>query len=172
MSYTSSTNYRSVKDFSGGRGLVSNMRSNLAKTNYNKTNNSSSTENNGNSSSKVVLKAELKTYSKIADDSANDIQKIGAKLTAVGENSLFDKAEKAGTNKQIVNEATDFIKNYNNMLSSITKLGGSENKNYANSLKEFAQSNQEAFKAIGITVLKDGSLTINKKEFEASSIED
>lgn len=172
MSYTSGTNYRSIKNFSGGRGIVSKLRSvSVSKlNNVRRAENSLSTRTN--SSSNEVLSVELKTYSKIAQNSAKDVQKNGEKLTATGENSLFDKAEKSHSTKNVVSEAKDFVNNYNNMLSSITKLGGKENKKFMTDLKEYAEDNKDALKSVGITVLKDGSLTMNRHEMNAASLED
>nr|WP_315023533.1 hypothetical protein [uncultured Aminipila sp.] len=171
MSYTTGTNFRSIKSFSGGRGVVSQLRSSSA-SNYKKTNTSEASSSTGtSSSSNAVLATQLKTYSKIAQNSAEDLQKSGEKLTATGENSLFGKAEKSKSTKDVVSEATDFVNNYNNMLSSITKLGGTENKKFVSELKKYAEDNKDALKNAGITVLTDGSLTMNKKEMNEASLE-
>ena len=172
MSYTTGTNYRSIKSFSGGRGVVSQLRSSSA-SGYKNTNTSktSSSGTGTSSSSNAVLATQLKTYSKIAENSADDLQKSGEKLTATGENSLFGKAEKSKSTKDVVSTATDFVNNYNNILSSITKLGGTENKKFVTELKNYAEDNKDALKNAGITVLTDGSLTMNKKEMNAASLE-
>lgn len=171
MSYTSGTNYRNIKSFSGGRGVVSRVNSSSI-TKYNKTNAAATSSNTGkSSSSNAVLTVQLKTYSKIAQNSSQDIQETGEKLTATGDTSLFGKAEKSNSTKNVVSEATDFVNNYNNMISSITKLGGTENKKFISELKNYAESNKEALKNVGITVLTDGSLTMNKKEMNAASLE-
>lgn len=171
MSYTTGTNYRSIKNFSGGRGVVSHLRS-ASITKYSKTHTAAnSSKTNTSSSSNAVLTTQLRTYSKIAKNSAEDIQKTGEKLTATGELSLFGKAEKSKSTKDVVSEATDFVNNYNNMLSSITKLGGTENKKFISELKKYAEDNKDVLKNVGITVLTDGSLTMNKKEMSAASLE-
>ncbi|MHC1722625.1 MAG: hypothetical protein AB9836_05400 [Aminipila sp.] len=173
MSYTSGTNYRNIKSYSGGRGVVSHLRSSSA-SKYSKTNTKAaedSTKTGTSSSSNRVLTTQLKTYSKIAQNSAEDIQKNGEKLTATGDSSLFAKAEKSKSTKDVVSEATDFVNNYNNMLSSISKLGGTENKKFISELKQYASDNKDALKNAGITVLTDGSLTMNKKEMNAASLE-
>jgi len=171
MSYTSGTNYRSIKNFSGGRGVVSHMKSvSLSRTGS--AAKSAAAESTGKTgSSNLVLTTQLKTYSKIAQDSAQDIQESGGKLTATGDTSLFAKVEKAGSTKSVVSEATDFVNSYNNMLSSITKLGGSENKKFIAKLKEYAEENAEALKKVGIMVLTDGSLTMNKNEMNEASLD-
>lgn len=171
MSYTSGTNYRNIKSYSGGRGVVSHLRSSSVSkySNTNKAANASSTGTT--SSSNAALTVQLKTYSKIAQNSSQDIQENGEKLTATGDSSLFGKAEKSNSTKNVVSEATDFVNNYNNMLSSISKLGGTENKKFISELKQYAADNKDALKNVGITVLTDGSLTMNKKEMNAASLE-
>lgn len=171
MSYTTGTNYRSIKNFSGGRGVVSHLKSSSV-TKYSKNHTAAnSSKTNTSNSSNAVLTTQLRTYSKIAKNSAEDIQKTGEKLTATGEMSLFGKAEKSKSTKDVVSEATDFVNNYNNMLSSITKLGGTENKKFISELKKYAEDNKDVLKNVGITVLTDGSLTMNKKEMSAASLE-
>ncbi|QAT43507.1 hypothetical protein [Aminipila luticellarii] len=173
MSYTSGTNYRNIKSFSGGRGIVSRLKSSSV-TRYSNKNTAVTSSQTASSSgtSNAALTVQLKTYSKIAQSSTQGIQKSGERLTATGDSSLFAGAEKLGSTKTVVSEATDFVNHYNNMLSSISKLGGSENKKFASQLKQYAQDNQDALKSVGITVLTDGSLTMNKNEMKEASLED
>lgn len=171
MSYTAGTNYRRIKSFSGGRGVVSKLRSDSISKHNNISNFEKKLKTSNNTSSNEVLTVELKTYSKLALKSTQDIQKNGELLIASGENSLFDKAEKSHSTKNVVSKAKDFINNYNNMLSSVTKLGGEENKKFMTDLKEYAEDNKEELKSVGITVLKDGSLTMNRHEMNAASLE-
>lgn len=163
--------YRSIKNYSGGRGVVSNLRASSLSRHNNVRTSKNSLITEKDSSSNRILTVELKTYSKIAQNSAQDIEKNGERLIATEENSLFDKAEKTGSTRHVVSEAKDFINNYNNMLSSITKLGGTENKKYISDLKKYAEENKDALKDVGITVLKDGSLTMNRKEMSSASLE-
>lgn len=172
MSYTSGTNYRRIKNFSGGRGVVSKLRSDSISKHSNVKSSSNSLSTPKNTSSNEVLIVELKTYSKIAQNSTQDIQKIGERLIASGQNSLFDKAEKSHSTKNVVREAKDFVNNYNNMLSSVTKLGGKENKEFILKLKEYAEENVVELKNVGITVLKDGSLSMNRNQLSAAILED
>lgn len=171
MSYTTGTNYRSIKNFSGGRGIVSKLRTSQTSNYNNIKTNSNLSSSEEDSSNNDILRVELKTYSKIAQNSASDIKKSGEKLVATKENSLFFIAEKTNNTKKVVSEATDFINSYNNMLSSIRKLGGTENKNFISQLKKYAEENSELLKNIGVTVLSDGSMTMNKNEMDEASLE-
>lgn len=171
MSYTTGTNYRSIKNFSGGRGIVSKLRTSQTSNYNNIKTNSNLSSSEEDSSNNDILRVELKTYSKIAQNSASDIKKSGEKLVSTKENSLFFVAEKTNNTKKVVSEATDFINSYNNMLSSIRKLGGTENKNFISQLKKYAEENSELMKNIGVTVLSDGSMTMNKNEMNEASLE-
>lgn len=175
MSYTSGTSYRNIKNYSGGRGGVSRLRSSFV-SKHSRTNAAANSLKNANStsssnSSNAALTVQLKTYSKIAQNSSQDIQEVGKRLTATTDNSVFDKAQKSNSTKNVVSEATDFVNDYNNMISSLTKLGGTENKKFIAQLAEYAEDNKDILKNAGITVLKDGSLTMNKKEMSGASLE-
>lgn len=175
MNYTS-TNYRNIKNFSGARGIVSRMRSQSAETRYNNIKsssilNSDSSSSLGSDSSIASLRNELKTYSKIASDSASNMQTNGEKLVAEGEESLFGNAAKSGNTKSIVSRAEDFVNDFNNMISSLKKLGGDANTEFVSQLGKYAEADSEALGKIGITVLKDGSLTMNQNILKEASLE-
>ncbi|QIB70208.1 hypothetical protein Ami103574_13305 [Aminipila butyrica] len=171
MSYTSGTNYRSIKNFSGSRGTIGKLQSTAFANNYGKLNTSKTSNSNSSNTDMNILTVQLKTYSKLAQNSAKEVQESGTKLTATGDSSLFGKAEKSGSTKSVVSEATDFVNNYNSMLSSINELGGTENRQFLASLKQYAQDNKDALKQAGITVLTDGSLIMNKKDMSAASLD-
>ena len=118
------TNLRNIKNYAGGRGLVSKMTSSSASVrNANVTNSSllsgSLDSNSSTSSSIAALKAELNTYSKIAMDSAENLKTNGNKLVATGEESIFGNAETSGNTTVIVNKAVDFINDFNKISSLI-----------------------------------------------------
>ena len=170
------TNLRNIKAYSGGRGVVSKMVSGSAESrNANVTNSnilSQSNTTSSNSGAINALKAELNTYSTIAMDSAKGLGDEGKKLLATGEESIFGNAETSGKTAVIVGKATNFINDFNKVVSSLRKLGGSENVEYLNKLTKYAKDNGELLSKIGVTVLTDGSLTMNSNILKEASLED
>lgn len=170
------TNLRNIKAFSGGRGVVSKMVSSSAGTRNNYVTNSHLLSQSGTSSSNNAaigaLKAELTTYSTIAADSAKNLGEEGKKLLATGEESIFGNAEKSGKTTTIVGKATNFINDFNKVVSSLRKLGGSENTEYLKKLTAYAQDSSELLSKIGVTVLTDGSLAMNSNILKEASLED
>lgn len=174
MNYTS-TNYRNIKTYAGARGVVSQMSSRSAETRYNNITSSSILDSDSSSSSSseiTSLKNELKTYSNIATDAASNMQINGAKLVATGETSIFGNAETSGNTTTIVSKATEFVNDFNKMVSSLKKLGGEANLEFVSQLGEYAEADSEALSKIGITVLTDGSLTMNANILNEASLED
>ena len=170
------TNLRNIKAFSGGRGVVSKMISSSAETrNASVTNSNILSQSSTNSSNKETisaLKAELNTYSTIAMNSAKGLGEEGKKLLAKGEESIFGNAEISGKTSVIVGKATTFINDFNKVVSSLRKLGGSENAEYLKKLTTYANENSQLLSKIGVTVLTDGSLTMNSNILKEAALED
>ena len=170
------TNLRNIKNYAGGRGVVSKMTSSSASTRNAAVTNSNifsdSSASGTNSGNIAALKAELNTYSKIAMDSADNLKLNGNKLLATGEESIFGNAESSGSTTVIVNKGIEFINDFNKVMSSIRKLGGEKNSEYIKTLTSYANSNSELLSKIGVTVLTDGSLTMNSNILREASLED
>jgi len=111
-------------------------------------------------------------YQSITYTAAKELNNYAEKLTGDGKNSLFYQAEKTGDTTEIVSNITDFVKNYNNMVSCMSNFNLSENSRDLLYLSSCAEKASKSLSAVGITVLKGGKLTVNPSVLKKSSIED
>lgn len=171
---------RNMRSLAGARGLLSNLHRGIGRRRLGHSHlTPQMPHNRGNKKiedikerqSNEALKAELKSYSKIAMSASEKLTELGSKLVTEGSLSIFETAKKTGMVSNIVKKATDFINNYNNTISSMTKLGGKENLEMISKLKEYAKANEAEFAKAGITVLKDGSLRIDPNKLKDTDLE-
>ncbi|WP_324824357.1 hypothetical protein [Sinanaerobacter sp. ZZT-01] len=111
-------------------------------------------------------------YQNITYTAAKELNTYAEKLTRDGRNSLFYQAEKTGDTTEIVSNVTDFVKNYNNMVSCMSKFNLSENSRDLLYFSSCADKASKSLNAVGITVLKGGKLTVDPSVLKNSSIED
>lgn len=170
---------RNIRSLAGNRGLLSNLYRGIGRRRLKIGNHGPRRLQNQannligdikNKQSNAALKTELKSYSKIAVGSLDKLGDIGSKLVSQEKISMFQNAESTGMTSNITNKAGDFINNFNNAISSLTKLGGKENTEMLTKLKEFAKANEEEFAKAGITVLKDGSLRVDGRKLKAAEL--
>ncbi len=110
-------------------------------------------------------------YKDITYTATKGLTSSAAKLAQTGETSLFGQAEKTGNTEELVSKASDFVKNYNNMISCMSNLNLSENGSNLLYFSNCAEKEAASLKEIGITVLKGGKLTVNQNTLKKSSVE-
>jgi ElaB/YqjD/DUF883 family membrane-anchored ribosome-binding protein len=72
----------------------------------------------------------------------------------------------------IYNTITAFADTYNNTLSSTAKSSDSDLSKYSKQLKSLASKYSDELESVGITVEKDGSLTVNENLLKAKDVDD
>lgn len=105
-----------------------------------------------------------KTADKLAD--------AADKLRAKGEDSLYEKARASEDYTELHNGVKDFVENYNATLSSLAKSGSPLDVYYSGMLKEAADENSGTLEKIGITVGRDGKLTVDSEKLKKASADD
>lgn len=113
----------------------------------------------------------LKTEYTSMRKAAQELQEHAQKLLEGGEDSLFAKAAKSGDTGSVVNEIGGFIDEYNAMYEKMDSLGGNVNESYRKQLDKFVSDNKAALKEVGITLKKDGTLSVNQKTLKAAGLE-
>lgn len=135
---------------------------------------------NGNGSVLNALQAKSKTgvttlnkskYEK-QEKAADDVTVQAWKFLIEGADSIFEKAKETGNTEEICKETEVLAEKYNEMLSSMEKGTGAQDKLYYQSLKDLAGENKEQLEKVGILISKDGSLKVDKEKLEAASLED
>lgn len=96
-------------------------------------------------------------------NTSDDLRKRASELLETGEDSLFGKAEEEKDTGKIIAGVKDMIGSYNKTLELLKETDGSLNSFYYKELKNAAAANEEQLKSVGITLNKDGSLSIDEK---------
>ncbi|MBD5494854.1 MAG: hypothetical protein HDR12_10885 [Lachnospiraceae bacterium] len=122
---------------------------------------------NKNSATDVATKTKYEKLEKAADQ----LSEAASVFMATGEDSLFSKARESGDNQDVYNVVEDFVGKYNSTLSALKNTSSTLNDYYSQMLKSAASDNKEALESIGITIAKDGSLSVDKDKLKEADID-
>lgn len=122
-----------------------------------------------NKSSKTNAATRIK-YEKL-EKTADQLSEAASVLMERGKDSLFSKARESGDNKDIYNAVEDFVGTYNSTLSALKNTSGTLNDYYSQMLNSAAFDNKKALEDIGISVAKDGRLSIDKDKLKGADID-
>ena len=142
-----------------GTSLLNYINGNSNNTLLNALNKSSATD------------AATKTKYEKLEKAADQLSEAASVFMATGDDSLFSKARESGDNQDVYNAVEDFVGKYNSTLSALKNTSGTLNDYYSQMLKSAASDNKETLESIGITVAKDGSLSINKDKLKEADID-
>ena len=137
--------------------------------NYIKGNSGNTTLGALNKSSKTNAATRIK-YEKL-EKTADQLSEAASAFMESGEDSLFSKARESGDSKDIYNAVEDFVGKYNNTLSALKNTSGTLNDYYSQMLNSAAFDNKEALESIGISVAKDGRLSVDKDKLKGADID-
>lgn len=102
--------------------------------------------------------------------SADNLDAQAKKFASEGEKNIFVKA-KEGDTSEICKEAQRLAENYNEMLDLLRKNPDGMNALYYKTLKSFADENKNALESVGISVGKDGKLSVDKDRLWGADME-
>ena len=122
---------------------------------------------NKNSATDVATKTKYEKLEKAADQ----LSEAASVFIATGEDSLFSKARESGDNQDVYNAVEVFVGKYNSTLSALKNTSSTLNDYYSQMLKSAASDNKEALESIGITIAKDGSLSVDKDKLKEADID-
>ncbi len=122
---------------------------------------------NKNSTTDAATKTKYEKLEKTADQ----LSKAASAFMKAGKDSLFSKARKSGDSQSIYNAAEDFVGKYNSTISALKNTPGTLNDYYSQMLKSVASDNKKALESIGITITKDGSLSVDKDKLKEADID-
>ena len=122
---------------------------------------------NKNSTTDAATKSKYEKLEKTADQ----LSEAASAFTATGKDSLFSKARESGDNQDIYNAVENFVGKYNSTISALKNTSSTLNDYYSQMLKSAASDNKEALESIGITIAKDGSLSVNKDKLKEADID-
>ncbi len=129
-----------------------------------------------NKNNKVSSKA-TENYKKL-EKSADRLKDAAQKLTADGEQSLYDKirnseeADKPKHQEELYSGIGSFLEQYNATLSELDKNAGPMNSYYKQMLKDTAKENSKALEDLGVTADEDGRLSLDMEKLKNASVDD
>lgn len=137
--------------------------------------------NEGSSGGNTLLDA-LNKNNKVSSTAANNYKKLekaaeslkdhAQKLSETGEKSFWEKIKTEENADEARRAVEDFAKYFNSTISGLDKSSGMLDQYYSQRLQEAAGDNSEALEKIGVTIGKDGKLSIDQEKLGEASIED
>jgi len=109
-------------------------------------------------------------YKKL-ERNAGQLQKSADHLAAKGEDSLFAKAKESKDTEELCKEAQALVEEYNNTMKLLQSAPGPLNDYYCQMLREAASGNRESLANVGITVSKDGKMTVDSDKLKVADID-
>lgn len=119
-----------------------------------------------NKGSNVVDTAKKSNYEKLGKEADRLLQQ--AELFLPDKDTLFDKARESGNYQEIYHAVEVLAESYNSTIGALQSSSSALDGYYAQMLKEAAEENQEALEKIGITISKDGKMTLDKEKLKAA----
>lgn len=130
------------------------------------------------SSSTSVSSDSAKTLKKIKS-SADDLKNSAGELVTSGRKTVFNKTDvkkedgttaKEYDTDKIYEKVSEFVKDYNNMLDNAEDASSSNINSKVSNIKKYTDSNKNLLGKAGITVNKDGSMSLDKDEFKKADM--
>lgn len=127
----------------------------------------SALDKNGSGAVDTVKKS---SYEKLEKEADQLLQKAEV-FTDESKDSVFARARESGSGQEIYDAAKRLVQQYNAVASSLKKAPSALNNFYGQMMREAASENSEALKNIGITLAKDGTLSIDEEKLKSSDID-
>ena len=97
------------------------------------------------------------------------------KMLKIGKMSYTEdeagKTAQENDKKNLMKGIEDFVSDFNEVYNDLCDIGGVSNLAYKKTLDSIVSANEDALKAIGITVSKSGELVIDQKTLENADLE-
>lgn len=110
------------------------------------------------------------SYEKL-EKTAGQLQKRADNLAAKGEGSLQAKAKESGNTEEICKELQALADDYNNTIKILQSDPGPLNDYYCQMLRETATENSKALAEAGITVSKNGKMTVDEDKLKSVDVD-
>lgn len=136
---------------------------------------------NGDSSSDSLTKAlddkygkaggvlSKENYEKLAK-AAENLRKQAEKLAGEGSDALYAKAEESGDASEVYESVASLVEFYNKTMEALRKNSGTMNDFYRQSMQAAVKESAEALKEIGITVDRNGKMTLDSEKLKSAEL--
>ena len=123
-----------------------------------------------NKGSSVANTKQKSSYEKL-EKSANQLRKRADNLTAAGENSLYAKAKENKDTEELCKEIQSLAEEFNSTMKILESAPGPLNDYYRQMLQEAASGNSESLASVGITVSRNGKMTVDSDKLKAADVD-
>ncbi len=137
----------------------------------NKKDNTSLLDSLQNSMTQKSDMAKKKSYEKL-DDAASSLEEAAKALMSEKEDNLFAKAKESGSTEDVIKAVKALIEKYNETRKQLDNNPSNINMYYNQLLGSLASKNSEELSKLGITVGKDGSISVDEDQIKDAKIED
>ena len=165
-----SRNLRSAKRARAGKVISSRTTRTSASSRIR----SNSSTRKTNTTASMTQTKQLAMYEKM-EKSAYNIQVNVEKMLKIGKMSYTEdeagKTAQENDKKNLMKGIEDFVSDFNEVYNDLCDIGGVSNLAYKKTLDSIVSANEDALKAIGITVSKSGELVIDQKTLENADLE-
>lgn len=127
----------------------------------------SSLNKSGSSAADTKQKSNYEKLEKKADQ----LQKSAHSLAAKGEDSLYAKAKGSGSTEEICKEVEALVESYNSTMEILRSSDGALNEYYRQMLQEAAEGNSKSLADVGITISKNGKMTVDADKLKAADVD-
>lgn len=100
---------------------------------------------------------------------AFSVREHGMILADDGRNSIISKALEGKDTKVVRNEVNEFTEAYNNMITRLNKSGNQMDGAYVQEFSKLVKGAEDSLKKVGITMKKDGTLSLDKAKLAEAS---
>ncbi|MCI9174289.1 MAG: hypothetical protein HFH49_04970 [Lachnospiraceae bacterium] len=111
-----------------------------------------------------------KEYEKL-EKTAEELAKSAQAFLAEGQDSMFAKAKESGDMEEIYSHVEKLLENYNDALKSLKSSSSPLDDYYRQMLGSAAGEQSEALKTAGITIGKDGTLSLDKEKLKETDLD-
>lgn len=123
--------------------------------------------NNLNNPVSSVTKSNYDKLQKAADA----YEKQAESMAETGESSIWTKAAETGDLSAVYENAGNLVEKYNSTLKAMTNTTDSLNTYYMQMFTQGASEKSKELEAVGITVLKDGTLKLDEDKMKEADLE-
>lgn len=124
-----------------------------------------------NSDISTLLGALNKTNYEKLGKKAEELSSSAEMFQAQGTDSVFENAKESGDQQEIYQGLENLVSDYNETIKALQGTGDSLHAYYRQMLGEAAGENAEALKSIGVSIAKDGTLSLDKSTMKKADME-
>ena len=128
-------------------------------------------KNSGKNSISEADQSQKEAYT-VVKKTAENIKKRAERLLSWPEKSIDEMTdeEKTTYKKNVTDEVSALITEYNDMMAGMTDAGGKVNEIYISQMKGYFQNAQKQLAELGITENTNGKLTLDKEKLASADV--